>query len=183
MGKKIPDEKRATIKMEYIQGFSDKGQVRVFPSYKILAERHGVNDQTIYSWSKKENWQSEKNKFHTKVERKTEERKIQDLVERASQLDDACLVLSGRIITRINICLKDDEQARGDATKANKILRPNDLRDMANGLAVAQKVGKLALGQANEIVKVAADVETPDEFRQIIAELDRATAARTQEYH
>ena len=47
-------------------------------------------------------------------------------------------------------------------------------------LANAQKIGKLALGEAQEISKVHADVTAPDSFNEIMEQLDELREQRAE---
>ena len=60
-----------------------------------------------------------------------------------------------------------------------KILSPHDMRAIAGIVSEAQKIGKLALGQAQEISKVSAHVSAPDSLREVIEELDKLAAAKS----
>jgi hypothetical protein len=44
----------------------------------------------------------------------------------------------------------------------------------------AQKLGKLALGEAQEISKVSADVSNPEAFHRVMEQLDELANARSQ---
>jgi len=46
----------------------------------------------------------------------------------------------------------------------------------------AQKIGKLALGQAQEISKVSADISNPEAFREVMEQLDEIAEARSSRY-
>ena len=65
---------------------------------------------------------------------------------------------------------RSQQEQRNDPR--NEGLSVSSLRDMSHTLANAQKIGKLALGEAQEISKVAADVSIPDSFEQLIQELE-----------
>ena len=66
----------------------------------------------------------------------------------------------------------DKDAAMRDFRLFYKILSPHDMTSIANSVSNAQKIGKLALGQAQEISKVSANVSAPDSLREIISELD-----------
>ena len=71
-----------------------------------------------------------------------------------------------------------DEQLKKFHIK-NKIMTAYDLSSIAGVVAQAQKIGKLAMGQAQEISKVSANVSAPDSLREIISELDELAAIKS----
>ena len=70
MVQKLTDHLKQTIKKEFIEGYLEDG-VRVFPSIDALAKKHQIARATIYRHSNpsKEDWQKQKNKFQTNLER------------------------------------------------------------------------------------------------------------------
>ena len=70
-----------------------------------------------------------------------------------------------------------EAEQNGDFSLA---LSSNDLSQLSNVVSNAQKIGKLALGQAQEISKVSADVSNPEAFQSIMEQLDGLAAARSQ---
>ena len=68
----------------------------------------------------------------------------------------------------------DAEQARlQQARETNEFpLSPTDLRELSHVAEKAQKIGKLALGEAQEIKKVSADVSEPESYRSLIKHLE-----------
>jgi hypothetical protein len=62
-----------------------------------------------------------------------------------------------------------------------KTLNTAKLRDLANALLSAQKAGKLALGEAQEIQKVTADAGIPDSFIQLCGILERVGGRKAED--
>ena len=50
---------------------------------------------------------------------------------------------------------------------------------LASVVSEAQKIGKLALGEAQEISKVSANVTAPQSFREIVDELEQFASAKS----
>ena len=51
-------------------------------------------------------------------------------------------------------------------------LSATELRELSHVAANAQKIGKLALGEAQEISKVSADVTVPESYTNLIRHLE-----------
>ena len=61
-------------------------------------------------------------------------------------------------------------------------VEPVMLRELSQVAINAQKLGKLALGQAQEISKVSADVSNPETFREVMEQLDEVANARSSSH-
>ena len=66
----------------------------------------------------------------------------------------------------------EKEQQISNFFLTTKILTTHDINSLGHAIANAQKVGKLALGQAQEISKVSANVELPKSLREVLDQLD-----------
>ena len=73
---------------------------------------------------------------------------------------------------------QDEEQLRNDPDYEG--MAAGVLDRLASVVGQAQKIGKLALGEAQEISKVSTNVAIPESFREIADELDAIAAAKSQ---
>ena len=58
-------------------------------------------------------------------------------------------------------------------------LKPHELREMSTVAMNAQRIGKLALGEAQEISKVSANVVNTDEFEEVLRYLDEFAKSKS----
>ena len=65
----------------------------------------------------------------------------------------------------------------------SQLISPVELKDLSVVAANAQKIGKLALGEATDISKVSADVTNPEAFRSVMAQLDELAEAKSSQGH
>ena len=72
----------------------------------------------------------------------------------------------------------DDEQANPQ----HGGLQVETIRELSQIAINAQKIGKLALGQAQEISKVSADISNPEAFREVMEQLDEIATVRSSRY-
>ena len=120
------------------------------------------------------------------------------MVESNKKLDDSAITLALAMMTDAGRRIQEDIANRKeydqilqieneslknkkifDFKKAKHILSPHDMTSLANVIGNAQKIGKLALGQAQEISKVSANVTAPDSLRSVIEELDELAARKS----
>ena len=174
MPKKFTQELKAIVKREFIEGYVSEKDIRVYPSIEALGKKHGIARPTIYRHAKKEDWQKQKNQFQTRLERKVETSRLNEMVEQSQRLDTRSIEIAQALLVKVGRRIQtslDDEK---------KELKPHELRELSTVSLNAQRIGKLALGEAQEISKVSADVSTPDSFREIIAELDKLTEEKSK---
>ena len=206
MTNKIEEALKLKIKDEFVYGYIDENGVRQYPSIMALSKRHDVAQPSLHRWSKKEDWQSEKNKVQTEYELTIQQERIEQMVQHGRNLDDRTINLAMGMLSDAARRMTEDQMTRkklqeiydlprsnvDDATarekllddffgqkQHKKILSPHDMRSIAGIVSEAQKIGKLALGQAQEISKVSAHVSAPDSLREVIEELDKLAAAKS----
>ena len=173
MSKKFTEALKKIIKSEFIEGFIDDNGVRVYSSVEALAKRHDVSRATIYRYSnpQKEDRQKLKNNFQTQVDKEIEANRLRDLSENAKTLDKNSLNIAQALLQRVGRKIaKSIEDERENPQYGG--ITASELRELSQVAANAQKIGKLALGEAQEISKVSADVGEPDSYRNLIRHLE-----------
>lgn len=198
MVNKIDESLKLKIKDEFVHGFMDDQGIRQYPSIMALAKRHDVANVSLHRWSKKELWQEEKNRVQSELETAIARERMESMVESNKKLDDSAITLALAMMTDAGRRIQEDIANRKeydqilqieneslknkkifDFKKAKHILSPHDMTSLANVIGNAQKIGKLALGQAQEISKVSANVTAPDSLRSVIEELDELAARKS----
>ena len=173
MPAKFTEALKKSIKEEFIEGYINDEGVRIYPSIEALAKRHDVSRATIYRHSnpQKEDWQRLKNRFQTEIDKQAEENRLKDLVENAKTLDKNSLSIAQALLQRVGVKLaKAMEDERNNPEYGG--ISASELRELSHVASNAQKIGKLALGEAQEISKVSADVGTPDSYTNLIRHLE-----------
>jgi hypothetical protein len=198
MTNKIDEALKLKIKDEFVHGFVDGNGVRQYPTIQALSKRHEVAYASLHRRSNSEDWQSQKNRVQTEYENAVTQERLQKMVDYGARLDDQSINLAlamlgdaGRRITEDvqnrsdlnNIASMEDGPAKEAALEKfrlkSKVLTPYDMSGIASTVSNAQKIGKLALGQAQEISKVSANVTTPDSLREVIRELDELATQKS----
>jgi len=198
MVNKIDESLKLKIKDEFVHGFMDDQGIRQYPSIMALSKRHDVANVSLHRWSKKELWQDEKNRVQSELETAIARERMESMVESNKKLDDSAITLALAMMTDAGRRIQEDIANRKeydqilqieneslknkkifDFKKAKHILSPHDMTSLANVIGNAQKIGKLALGQAQEISKVSANVTAPDSLRAVIEELDELASRKS----
>lgn len=206
MVNKIDEALRRKLKDEFVHGYLDEDGVRRYPTISALSKRYDVANISLHRWSNKENWQEEKNRVQTEYELAVERERMEAMVKHGKNLDDRSINLAMGMLSDAARRMTEDQDTRKqlqnlyelprdtgekaqqrekllddffEQNKQKKILSPHDMRSIAGIVSEAQKIGKLALGQAQEISKVSAHVSAPESLREIIADLDELAAAKS----
>ena len=59
-------------------------------------------------------------------------------------------------------------------------LPPSQLTSIAQAISITQKVAKLALGEAQEISKVSANVTNDEDFQYLVDEIQKINRSRSE---
>lgn len=180
MSEKITDQLKEIMRTEFVHGFVEDGK-RVFPSIDSLVKRHHVARATLYRLQDKENWQQQKNQIQSEIQAQIDADRIKNLVEESNKLDDRTLMVAQGLIRSVARRMQRgfDEEQNNPTSEG---LPVDDLRELSQITLNAQKIGKLALGQAQEISKVSGDVINPEAFREVLEELDRLAEEKSSTY-
>lgn len=179
MAKKITDELEIEIRDEFIHGYIDVDGVRKYPTIDALVKRHDVSRTRLYTRAQKEDWQGQKNRYQTELRQKLDDERMQRIVDESKRLDDTCIQLAMGMLNVVGRKIQRHMEEERDNPEYEGI-PAHVMSHLSATTANAQKIGKLALGEAQEISKVAADVSNPDAFRAVMEQLDELAAARSQ---
>lgn len=176
---KLTEAMKEDIRREFIHGYTDENGAFQYPSIDSLVQRYGVSRTTLYRYSSKEDWQGQRNHVQTEIDERIRSQRLKDYVEHSNRLDDNALRLAQSLMAKVARKIRDDE-AQLQADPDYEGMTAGVMDRLASVVAQAQKIGKLALGEAQEISKVSANVAIPESFREIADELDAIAASKSQ---
>jgi hypothetical protein len=179
MTEKLTETLKAQIKLEFIEGLVDDNNKRNYPSIDELSKRHNVAIATLYRHSKKEDWQKSKNQYQSKIEEKIKEKRLKDFVRASERLDESCLQISQGLLNSVGRKLQRMME-RQQENPSYEGYPNNELREMSNTVINAQRIGKLALGEAQEISKVSANVTNDEDFQFLVNEIQEINRERSK---
>jgi hypothetical protein len=177
----LADEVRLKVRDEFVHGYVNEEGTRVFPTLEALAKRHDLAKSTLYNYSSSEGWQEQKNRYQTELQQRIDSERMDKMVSESKRLDDSCIQIAQAMLGTVGRKLqKAIELERSNPNLFG--MDSGELGQLSHVTANAQKIGKLALGQAQEISKVAADVSNPEAFHAIMEQLDELAATRAQKF-
>ena len=176
---KLTEAIKENIRREFTHGNTDADGVFQYPSIDSLVQKYGVARTTLYRYASKEDWQGQRNHIQTEIDERIRSQRLKDYVEHSNRLDDNALRLAQSLMAKVARKIRDDE-AQLQADPDYEGMPAGVLDRLASVVSQAQKIGKLALGEAQEISKVSANVAAPQSFREIMDELDAVAVAKSQ---
>jgi len=186
MSKKMTDELRMEIRDEFVHGYPNDEGAMAYPSIDQLYQRHDVSRPTLYRAAKREDWQKQKNQYQSELQAKQDQERLEAMLKSGKRLDDNALAIAQAMLTRIGrrlqraIKLEQDSPTNQDGSE-RVWMTSVEFKDLSIVAANAQKVGKLALGEATDISKVSADVTNPEAFRAVMEQLDELAEAKSRQ--
>lgn len=179
MPKHVDEKKLSLAKEDYIFGYVDEEkEYRVYPSIPDVAERHGISKNSLYRASKIDDWQKQKSDVQNQIEETRKDQIMKNLIAEAEKLDQNSLRVSrGAIVAAGRVVQEALQNGVGNA--ANQVTA-TDFARVVTAASNAQRIGKLALGEAQFISKVSTNVDVPEPLREIINELDEVRKARSE---
>ena len=179
MHNKLTEELKLKIRDEFVHGFTDEQGVRQYPTIKALVNRYEVSSTTLYKYSSDENWQSQKNKVQTEIQEAVDSERVNKMVSDSKRLDDTAIQIAQALLGRVGRKLQKAYQEEANNPDVEAISM-QELQSASHVAQNAQKLGKLALGEAQEISKVSANVATTDDFRGILDQIQQINRDRSE---
>ena len=180
MTNKLTEALALKIKQEFVEGVhTDSGEL-MWPTIDFLVKKHEVARATLFRRSRSEDWQAAKNQFQTALEQKRESERVLEMAEESKRLDVNSLQIAQAMLSRVGRKLQRSFQTEQNTD--TEILSTAELRELSQVATNAQKIGKLALGEASEIAKVSADVSAPETFRDLMEQMDELAKARSSRH-
>lgn len=170
MAKVTETQNQLNAQREFVEGYLNEENTRIYPSIAEAGKRNGISRSAVYRLAKEQEWQAQRNKLLQEVNKKHNERRADTLADERTLLDRRCTQLVEAALAQVAAAFTAAQKAR--AENPDYVMPESQLESLMRALTNAQKIGKLALGEAQEIQKVAADVAIPDSFRRIIQDLD-----------
>lgn len=171
---------REQIKKQYIEGIVKEG-VHYNPSMSELAQKYNTTVQTISRWSKLENWILLKHEYKKTIEKKAMTKKTSKIAETIARFDEKCLSIAEGMINEVGRKLQASQTLQ-KINQNSQGLPHSEIKDLSVTALNAQKLGRLALGEASEINKTSVDIEADDAFRRNMQRLLDLRESRADNY-
>jgi len=174
---RLTDTIKLKARNDFVQGIDDEEGVKNMPTLDELAKKYKLAKSTLYRVAKKESWKIEKEKFQAKYMAKLDQERVKNLHEESKKFDTTSLNIAKSLMVTVgqSISLNAQEKQQG-----KKGLPPNQLNALANTAIQAQRLAKLALGEATHNMNLNANIQEADAFREAMELLDSVAEQRRE---
>lgn len=171
MSKATEIQAQITAQNEFVEGYLNEKDVRVYPTIAEVGRRNGISRTTVYRLAKEQEWQSKRDKLLAEVATKHQEKRVETLADERALFDKRCTQLVEAALSQVAAAFTEAQEKRVES-KGKYKMPEQQLESLMRSLSNAQKIGKLALGEAQEIQKVAADVTVSEAFDELVREVE-----------
>ena len=169
-----------TIRNKYVQGIETEGGERKYFTIDALAIEYNVAKSTLYKWAQKESWKAQQERFHKEFLQKLDADRQDQLVEESKSLDSTALRLAKILMNEVGMLLNENNQRRANNPNDEDKFSPQMVQQLGNAALQAQKLGKLALGESTENMKLNAEISDTDAFREAMELLDEVATSNVR---
>lgn len=177
--KTLTKELAEEIRIKFVQGIDTGTNERKYYTLDALAIENNISRSTLYKRAQKESWKAQQERFNEEFLQKLDASRQKVLVEESKKFDSSALSIAKIILNEVGLQLSENSQKR-QADPNAMLLTPQLLQNLAQTAAQAQKLGKLALGESTENMKLNAEVTDTDAFREAMELLDSVAEQRRE---
>ncbi len=153
------------MRNKFVQGIEDNSGGRKLFTIDQLASDYNVSKPTLYKHAKKEEWKDQQKKFQDQYLLELDIRRQKELVDESIAFDKTSLRIAKSIMGLVGKCITQN-------IAPDKEVKPQHLVAFSNAAQGAQKVAKLALGEATENMNINENANDTEAFREAIKLLD-----------
>ncbi len=171
---KLTDSLKLKIRNDFVHGTGEKDKKK-FPTLDELIKKYKVAQSTVYRTAQKENWKVQKDQFQQDYLQKLDKARTKEMADESIKFDNNSINLAKALYQTVGQVI---QRNNNDIRNGRKGLPPNQINALANAAVVAQRLAKLALGEATH--NIDAKVTENDSFRRAMELLDSVESSRSE---
>ncbi len=173
---KLTDTKKLKIRNDFVHGL-DAEDKKIFPTLDELCKKYKVAKSTVYRVARTEGWKLQKEQLQSEYIKQLDRKRSKDMANKSLKTDDRTLQLADAIFVTIAQTLQQNNQ---ELQKGKKGLAPQGINAIAQAVSIAQRVSKLALGEATQKIDATINENTNEAFRRAMELLDEVEDSRVR---
>ncbi len=170
---KLTDTLKLKIRNEFVQGI-DENSERVLFTLDELIKKYKVAQSTIYRIARTEQWKVQRDQFQQEYTEKLDRDRIKVRAKESIKFDDNSINLAKALYSTVGQVIQNNNSA---IQQGKKGLPPSQINSLANAAVTAQRLAKLALGEATHNIDATVN-ENTDAFRRAMELLDTVEEQR-----
>jgi len=176
--RKLTPQIAEEIRNKFVQGIDTGTQERKYFSLDALAIEFKVAKSTLYKWAQRESWKAQQERFNKEFLERLDRERQEVLIEESKTFDSTALKIAKILMNEVGILLNENNQKRNNGN--TETYSPQLIQQLGNAALQAQKLGKLALGESTENMKLNAEITDTDAFREAMELLDSVAEQRRE---
>tara|TARA_R110001592_G_scaffold174431_1_gene413251 strand:- start:536 stop:1099 length:564 start_codon:yes stop_codon:yes gene_type:complete len=173
---KLTDTLKLKIRNEFVQGIDESNEHKVY-TLDALIKKYNVAQSTIYRIARNEQWKVQRDQFQLEYTEKLDRDRIKNRSRESIKLDDNSITLAKALYTTVGQVMQNNNL---DMQQGQKGLPPSQLNSLANVAITAQRLAKLALGEATLNIDANINENTSDAFNRVMELLDEVEESRVR---
>tara|TARA_R110000824_G_scaffold39381_8_gene119204 strand:- start:903 stop:1472 length:570 start_codon:yes stop_codon:yes gene_type:complete len=175
--KKLTETLKLKLRNEFVQGIDNKEGIKSLPSLEDLIKKSKVAKSTLYRVSKEENWKVEREIYQTKYKEKLDKDRIKNLADESKSFDITSVTIAKSILATVGQNISHNAK---NINEGKQGLPPSQINALASAAVTAQRLAKLALGEATETMNINANIKDTEAFRSAMELLDSVAEQRRE---
>jgi hypothetical protein len=154
------------IRNKFVQGIEANTGGRKLFTIDQLADDYNVAKPTLYKHAKKDDWVMQQKRFQDSYLIELDARRKKELVQESISFDKSCLAIAKGIMGQVGKVISKNAAPDAD-------VKPQNLVALSSAATNAQRIAKLALGEATDNMDINTNVKDSESFRRALERLDR----------
>lgn len=174
---KLTDTLKEKIRVEYVQGAELSAGERTLPTLDALITKYRVAKTTLYRASATDGWKAQRERFQYEYMARLDEERTNNLVEESKKLDNTSINLAKLLMATVGQQIRKNSQ---DMMGGLDGLNASQILSLSNAALSAQRLAKMALGEATQNINLNANFKDNSAFREAMELLDSVADQRRQ---
>lgn len=141
---------KGKIRKEFVYGIDNQGKIE-YPTLDSLIKKHKVAKATLYRHASNEDWKLARDNHQNDYERELEKTRLKNRIKESATFDESSINIAKGVYSNVAKILQTNSQNLAQGAMG---LNPSQLRALTSTVAIAQKIAKLALGEATDNTNV-----------------------------
>lgn len=162
---KLTAELKEELRNKFVQGIEDNTGGRKLFSLDQLAADYNVSLSTLYKHAQKDSWKEQQKNFQQEFLVELDAKRRKELAQESVTFDRTSLNIAKSLMGLVGKGIAQN-------AKQDVEIKPQNIVALSHAASNAQRVAKLALGEATENMNLDADVKQSQAFREALSILD-----------
>ena len=174
--KKVTDALKGKLRNDFVQGVTIDNAL-VYPTLDQLAKKYKVAKSRLYRIARNDSWKIQKEQHIQELQDQLDKQRSKELVAKSKSFDDKSINLANALYATIGQMIQSNQL---QIQAGEKGYSPTQLNALSQSAITAQRLAKLALGEATHNIDATIN-ENNEAFRRAMELLDAVEEGRSRD--